>query len=409
MSADSRFSPELAAALTISTTIQILATASVLSGAAVAPLLTASLGVGGAWIGYQVSFMYFAGMGASAVAGALVLRFGPYRIEQALLAAFALGLLALASGSLWGFAFGSALIGIGYGLNNPASSHILNAVTPHAQRNLVYSVKQAGVPLGAVLASLAFPPLAEHFGWRPVFACAGAAPALAAVALGFRRHDVGFAPIRSTRLFSKFAAEQQLVWKSPALRALAALGLLYSAAQLSLSAFAVTMLCQEAGWSLVAAGGVAALMQAAGAVGRVFWGVVADWIGDGFVVLGGLGLASGALGATILAFPRLSPVAQTLILIGLGFCLIGWNGVLLAETARRAPHGQVGPTTGAVLVYIFLGVILGPASFAALYAWLGGYGYAFAAFGVLTALGAPLAWRARAELANLDETAANAA
>ena len=409
MSANSRFSPELAAALAISTTIQILATASVLSGAAIAPLLSASLGVGGAWIGYQVSFTYCAGVGASAVAGALVLRFGPYRIEQALLGAFALGLLALATGGLWGFAFGSALIGVGYGLNNPASSHILNAVTPPALRNLVYSVKQAGVPLGAVLASLAFPPLAEHFGWRPVFACAAAAPALAAVALGLRRHDASFTRVRSTRLFSKFVAEQRLVWKSPALRSLAALGFLYSAAQLSLSAFAVTMLCQEAGWSLVAAGGVAALMQAAGALGRVFWGVVADRIGDGFLVLGGLGLASGGLGAAIVAFPLLSPLAQIAILIGLGLCLIGWNGVLLAETARRAPAGQVGPTTGAVLVYIFLGVILGPASFAALSAGLGGYGYAFAAFGVVTALGAPVALRARAELASLEEATAKAA
>ena len=70
----------------------------------------------------------------------------------------------------------SALIGFSNAAANPAGAEVLQRFTPDARRNLVFSIKQAGVPLGGVIAGLAIPPLIEAFGWRTalVIAAAGA-------------------------------------------------------------------------------------------------------------------------------------------------------------------------------------------------------------------------------------------
>src|SRR5690242_13968774 len=46
----------------------------------------------------------------------------------------------------------SLLIGLSNGTANPAGSEVLMRYTPPARRNVMFSIKQAGVPLGGVLA-----------------------------------------------------------------------------------------------------------------------------------------------------------------------------------------------------------------------------------------------------------------
>ncbi len=75
-------------------------------------------------------------------------------------------MLGLATGSLPVMIAGSLLIGIGYAFNNPCSSHMLHGQTPARLRNIIFSIKQAGVPAGGVLAALAISPLTEAFGFH---------------------------------------------------------------------------------------------------------------------------------------------------------------------------------------------------------------------------------------------------
>ena len=49
----------------------------------------------------------------------------------------------------------SVLIGLSNGTANPAGSEVLQRFTPPAHRNFVFSIKQAGVPLGGVIAASA--------------------------------------------------------------------------------------------------------------------------------------------------------------------------------------------------------------------------------------------------------------
>jgi MFS family permease len=382
--------PALAPTLAISTAAQAFATASVLALASIPTIVARETGIAAHAIGYQVSLIYCAGMIVSAFAGGLVKRFGSARVAQGALFVAAAGLLGLASGVLPAMLAGSVLIGCGYGCTNPSASHILKRVTPPRLRNLIYSIKQAGVPVGGVMAALLMPLLATHIGWRGALAVFAAATAL--LALGFQPLRPSWDTDRDRRVpvVGSLVKNQKLLWSAPGLRALALLGLLYSALQLCVSAFTVAMLIEEFGWSPLLAGTMAASVQVCGAVGRIVWGLVADWVRSGFAVLSGLGAAMAVCCGLLALGPALPAAATVLILCAIGLCAVGWNGVLLAETARLSP-GRQGTLTGEVLVYTFFGVMIGPSGFSALYAHVGSYAATFGLFGVVALAGTVIA------------------
>ncbi len=80
---------------------------------------------------------------------------------------------------------GPVAIGAGYGAMTPASSHILGPRTNPGNTSLIMSIKQIGVPLGAVLAGAVMPLLALGYGWRMALTlCVGLALAVV-LAFGF--------------------------------------------------------------------------------------------------------------------------------------------------------------------------------------------------------------------------------
>jgi hypothetical protein len=76
------------------------------------------------------------------------------------------------------------------------------------------------------------------------------------------------------------------------------------------------------------------------------------------------------------------------IVFGFGFCLVGWNGLWLAEVARAAGPGEVSLATGGVLAFTFVGIVLGPATFATIYRGVGSYAATFGIFSAYSLLGA---------------------
>ncbi|BDA84370.1 MFS transporter [Aureimonas sp. SA4125] len=392
---DDRPGPLLWSILAGATAVQVVATAAALALTAISPAVSKALGIGPHFVGYQISLIYLAGIFASAYAGATLRRFGALRVEQLCLACFAAGLLCFSAARLDLLILGSVFIGIGYGYQNPAASQMLMGITPARWRNLVFSIKQAGVPMGGMLASLAFPFLALFFGWQGGLALSAIVPVVLACLLQATQGDLH--PVKTASLASNaangFLADQRLLLADPNLRALATLGFLYSGVQLSLSAFAVTTLVENAGWSILAAGSLAAAMQLAGAIGRVSWGYLADRLGGGFVTLCGLGIAGGLSAVALFWLDVMPAPLQVLLMTVNGALWLGWNGVLLAETARHAPAGRAGAMTGGVLIYTFLGVMVGPSTFALVAGALGSFPSTFALFGGCGFAGAVVAFR----------------
>ena len=381
--------------LVTTTLIQVMATATMLALAPIAAHAASDFGVSPHAIGYQISLIYLFGAAGSAFTGSLVARLGPVRVEQLALVLFAAGLLALATAHLLAGALGSALIGVGYGLQNPASSQILSRIAPAHRRNMIFSIKQAGVPVGGALASIGFPLLDKATGWQTGFALLAIAPI--GLCLLLERHARDHAPGAETTVATNWLrsalAGQKMALRGPFLP-LSLLSLLYSSVQLTVSAFVVLMLVEDRGWSLAAAAATAALVQVAGACGRVLWGILGDRLRHGMIVLAAIGAICTLALLALWATPAMPAPLLVAVLCTLGATASGWNGVAMAEMARHcAPH-EAGSVIGAILVYTFIGVVVGPSAFSALYGHIGAYGHTFALFGLASGIGCVLAFAA---------------
>lgn len=348
--------------------------------AAIAPALGAALGVPAALVGMQISLVYAGAMTSSLIGGALTRRLGACRATQAALVLLGGGVALAAAPSLAAFALASVLIGLGYGMTNPAASHLLARFTPGGRRGLVFSIKQTGVPLGGVLAGALAPALALGLGWQGAL-LALLLPALLGVLLLQPRRaawDADREP-QAAWLASPLA-DLRLVWRHGPLRLLSLGGFCFAAIQLSLSVFTVTLLVEDLAVPLVQAGLVMSAVQITGAVGRLFWGWFADRLHSGLVtlLLAALVTATGAV-ATAAMTPAWPLTAVVAVLCAFSFSALGWNGVYLAEVSRLAPPDAVARASGGSLFFTFGGVLVGPPAFSALRLLLGSYSLTFGA------------------------------
>ena len=380
----------LVALLGLVTSVQMLATFSVLALPTLATLAASHFGFGAESIGYQISIIYSAAAFLSSFAGVYVRRHGAATASVWALVLAGGGLLGIASGHVLLAVLASASIGAAYGLTNPAASHLLFRYAPPRRQNIIFALKQTGVPLGGILAALLLPRLAQAFGWQ--IAIAGSVVMMLIVALPLiavrSRLDHDRTPAARMGAGGMLSG-LRLVWASPRLRSLAIMGWAYGSAQFCLFTFLITMLVKDLGWSLVAAGEAATVMQVGGVLGRLAWSLLADKLGRGIAILVAIGLGSAAFS---LAIATATPEWPTWLLIamvfGFGFCLVGWNGLWLAEVARAARPGEVSLATGGVLAFTFVGIVFGPATFATVYRMIGNYAHTYGLFSVLSLLGA---------------------
>lgn len=383
-----------AAALVAMTAVQALATMAVLSLAAVAPEVGRALELPPSLIGYQVSVIYAGAMTTSVFGAGLPQRWGAVRTSQTALALCALGAGLAALPSLVALGLGSFVIGLCYGLTNPAASLLMARIATERNRNMIFSLKQTGVPIGGVAAGLIAPAAALHFGWRaaPLLIAALALVLLAALEPLRRRFDAGREA--GARLFASPFGSLSVVARDPAMRRLAMISFCYAANQLCLMTFIVTLLVVERGLGLAEAGVALAFIQVCGALARLAWAALADRVvRDGFGVLAlvALVMIPSALALALLDAdqPR---ILLWLTLAAYAMSAIGWNGVFSAEVARRAAPGQIGAATGGVLFFAFFGVLVGPAGFSAAYQAVGSYGATYGLLAFLAAGGLAAAW-----------------
>lgn len=384
-------------ALLVTTVMQATMSFALLTPPGIAPEMAAAVGVPAAYVGYHVSFAYGMGMVTSLFAGVIVRRFGPVRTNQAAILFGALGSLLAATGVLPAMALGSLVMGSGIGLTTPAASHLLARFTPAHRRNLIFSIKQTGVPLGGILAGLVGPPIAVAFGWRWSLVAVAAfsiAIVLATQPSRDRWDDDRDASVRFRRNpFSDIA----VVFQAPALKWLTIAGFFLGFVQLSFVGFLVTILVEEIGFSLLAAGFLLSITQAAGVGGRTLWGFVADRVRDGLGVLVALSAASVLVMLGVIALsPAWPTLAVQILFVLLALTAVAWNGVHVAETARLAPPGLVGAATGASVSLIGLGALIGPSSFAIAYGFVGSYAQTFALLAVAGAFATFSLWLSRA-------------
>lgn len=363
---------------------------------AIAPRYAAVIGVDPSTIGYQISIVYAGAMFSAAFGGNAVRALGACRTTQVALSAVAAGMLLVMVPSLAVLFPASVLIGLGYGLANPAASHLLVRYTPAQGRNLIFSIKQTGVPLGGILAALAGPAMTGAFGWRSALLLVAMLGLAMTVLLQVPRKQWDDDRAPTTQFRGKLFGGVALIWRAPPLRYLSLAALCFGGVQLCVMAFTVTLLVAEAHYSLVQAGFMLSLVQLSGAFGRIFWGWAADRLRSSMGVLLVLG---GIMTLATLALMKLdaswSAAWTTVVLLALGATAIGWNGVFLAEVAHVAPRDQASAATGGALFFTFGGVLIGPSIFAGSYAFLHSYALTFGIAALFSICGMACLLRAR--------------
>lgn len=339
----------------------------------IAPLLGDHVGFAPETIGTLSALVSFGSVLFLAVGVPVLARLGPVRMLQAGAVLAACAMLVACAGTLPALMLASLLLGVAYGPSPPAGSAILAATAPPRHRTLIFSVKQAGVPAGGMLAGLATPPLAASLGWRGALLGAGLASLAAAVAIAPQRAalDREREPDRAIDLASLFRPSAVLapfaaLGTVPGLLALAMLGVVFSVTQGCVFAFTVTWLVEVRGLDLLAAGHAFASMQAAGMVARIALGWLADRTGRAVLNLLVQGVVAAAVVAGFVLLPAGTSAGEfALAAAAVGFVAASWNGIYLAEIARLAPRGRVAEATSATTILTFQGYVFGPIAFAA--------------------------------------------
>jgi len=356
-----------------------------------APAIAAEAGIPAALAGVHTALVYAGALVSGPLAGAFIRRYGGIRVLQAGLVLCGAAVAVAALGHPLALALSALIGGLGHGPVTPAGSHLLAQKAPPNRRALIFSLKQCGVPAGAMLIAAATPAIAAAFGWRAgVLAVAGFLAASALVLQPLRgpldaERDRGAALGNLRAAWGSAVGSLAILRHHPVLRRLTFAGALYGISQFCFSSFFVVFQVEALGVPLTEAGLRLALAQAAGVAGRVAWGLLADRVGAA-PVLRGLGLGAAAAGlALLLAGPAWPGFLVALAGMAMGATAIGWNGVFLAETARLAPAGQVGAATAAVGFVFGACMLVGPPAFTLMVQASGGYALGFG-FCVATAL-----------------------
>lgn len=376
--------------LLVTLVIQAMVAMALLTLPVMAPVVGQALAVSPALVGLYVAVTYAGAMTASLLGGDTVRRFGAIRVSQWGLLLCAGGLLMCMTPWLPAIALGAVLIGLGYGPITPASSHVLARTTPAHRMSLVFSIKQTGVPVGSMLAGAIVPSLLLGLDWQASLAVVALVCVLCALLAQPLRHEMDAdRDLHHPVHIGSLVRPVRLVLAHRSLSTMAACSFMFSMVQMSLTTYLVTYLHQELAFGLVAAGLALSVAQMGGIGGRITWGYVADrWLGASrtLMLLSVLMVSAALVTASL---PAAAPRALLVpVLVVFGASAIGWNGVYLAEVARRAPPGQASLATGGTLAFTFLGVVIGPPVFGLLATVFGTYraGF-FALMGVASLCG----------------------
>lgn len=353
--------------------------------------LAHDFGISPAWLGLYLFLQNIMAIIAALGCGSFILRYGPLRISQFTLLMMGGSLVVIASGTLWLYPLGAILLGAA-AVSTPASSHILARVCPPRLVSLIFSIKQTGVPVGSLIGGLLIPfllglvvysaTLGTTIRLGPYGAALMTALIVFTVALllqPIRAHfdfdrdpgqKIGFGDIRTTLA---------LVLRNPALRDISFAAFAFGGLQSLFSGFFILYLIDGLGYSEIEAGSAFAVSSFTAIWARILWGVVGGGIVPTRWVLAGIGLFAGiaALLMTLFDFAwTLNGIIAVAILYNI--TALSWHGILLAETARLAPEGQVGGVTGGVLSFTSFAMMIYPALFGVILATTGSYGIGFA-------------------------------
>ncbi|HEX6801420.1 MAG TPA: MFS transporter [Candidatus Binatia bacterium] len=317
-----------------------------------APFYQGELGLTRAQVGLFISAFYLAMTGASFGAGWLADRMGVGKttLQGHLSVGVCIAAAALAPSFPW--AFGCFfLCGLGYAFLNPASTKGVMAWFHRDERATAMGIKQTGVPAGGFFTALLAAPLVLLIGWRGGFVALGIVNFLFGFIFSFLWRepisDVESSGAQASRGSEK-SAPLNVAGFLPASFGTA----IFLIGQMSLITYLPLYLKEAMGFTPYWASQALTIAQGGAMLGRVGWGVASDRLfgGQRKIVLVLIGLASIVLmlGLSFMSQESSLPLLLGIILL-LGFCIVGYQGVSYALIGELAGTTRTGVAMGLMI------------------------------------------------------------
>ncbi|MFI5681270.1 MFS transporter [Streptomyces cellulosae] len=243
------------------------------------------------------------------------------------------------------------VVGAGYSTVQPGGSKSVASWFDASQRGFAMGIRQAGLPLGAALASAVLPLVAEEFGWRAPLLAGGFVALLGAgLFMGCYRQPPALSAPGDSKPSDSFAAQLRArlrMLREPSAVKIMLSGTSLISVQYGVSILTVLHLHQT---SSVDAGQAALILvasQGAGVAGRICLAAWSDRSRSGRYVIVLVCMAAVIAGLTVLMTPAgRSPVVASGVFIWLGFFGFGWYGPWVAYVTEAAPPGKTGFALG---------------------------------------------------------------
>jgi MFS family permease len=325
------------------------------------PLLTgfikADLGLSSALAGLAVSSFAFGKIFGSYAAGVAADRLGERRVIVA--GGVAVGVLTACAAAAPGAVVFPVLFfaGLASSTSTPAGGRLVLLAFPRNRHGLALSIRQCGIPAGALAAAALLPWIAHFWSWRSSLAVAGGITVVTMLPLASWPLE------RSYELEVRHAKSIESPARNRNILLLTLWGCLVVTGQYAILAFLPLDLHRRAGLSLASASLFVGLANAVGIVGRVFWGTISDRaLARGRKPLLLLLNVAGILAALVLlATPTSSPVAVFGVVAAFaGFALIGYQGLWITLVAETAGPRRVGAATGFAVTFVQTAIALSP-------------------------------------------------
>jgi len=326
----------------------------------VAPFLRSDLHLSLAQTGVVLGAFDLGALAAFYATGLATERWGEGRVmaSGALVTALFTALAAL-SPSVGLVTLALALGGLGFPSSQVAGSQAVMGWFPPRERGVAMGVRQAGLPVGGLVAAWLLPWLAASWGWRIALVVASVGCGLAGAVTYWALGPTPSLRGRVLRPTGSVRRSPVGFLRSPPLMLTTMTACLLAAGQYALTGYLPLYFVDTFRWRAQDAARLLLFVHLGGIAGRMVWG----WVSDRH--FGGdrprpMALAACCAAATVLALALLSrwprvPVGLAVLLALLaGFTLLGWNGLyvtLISELAWGA--GAVAVGLSMTVLYVF--------------------------------------------------------
>jgi predicted MFS family arabinose efflux permease len=336
-----------------SSVVLVLATALLASTAAIqavpgvlGPFLEANLRISQTQLGL-LSAALTGGMALGFLPGGILTdRFGERTIMT--LGVASAGLLMLAASFATNFAALAALfliVSVGAAFAATGGAMTITRWFAPNRRGTAMGVRQTGVPLGGLVASLLLPTIALTSDWRVAARCAATgAIIVASLFWALYRDAEGASTADATTTQSSIYRNRRFV-------AATGCALTLQSAQACTLTYLTVDLHQTLSLSAAAAALFLALSQLGACVGRVAWGAVGDMIGNRRALTLVSATATGCCILMSTIDERSNIVAVGALCLVLGLAAMSWNAVYISLVAAMAPQRSIGSALGSGQVW----------------------------------------------------------